>query len=49
MKFSKRQYKYAVRRLKRCNDTIQNNKFLAGVANGGCDIFEEIIKFRGKS
>ena len=33
-KYSKRQYKYAVRRLKKCNDTIQNNKFLAGVING---------------
>ena len=49
MKLSKRQYKYAVRRLKRCNDTIQNNKFLAGVAGGKCDIFAEIRKFRGKS
>ena len=49
MKYSKRQYKYAVRRLKRCNDTIQNNKFLAGVLDGGSDIFAEIRKFRGKS
>jgi hypothetical protein len=49
MKHSKRQYKYAVRRLKRCNDTIQNEKFLAGVVDGGCDIFNEIRKFRGKS
>ena len=49
MKHSKRQYKYAVRRLKRCNDTIQNDKFLAGVVNGGCDIFKEVRKFRGKS
>ena len=49
MKHSKRQYKYAVRRLKRCNDTIQNEKFLAGVVDGGCDIFKEIRKFRGKS
>ena len=26
---SKRQYKYAIRRLKRCNDRIQNDKYLA--------------------
>ena len=49
MKYSKRQYKYAVRRLKRCNDTIQNNKFLAGVVNGDAKIFDEIRKFRGKN
>ena len=49
MNFCKRQYKCAVRHLKRCIDSIQNNKFLAGVANSGCDIFEEIRKFRGKS
>ena len=48
MMLSKRQYKYAVRRLKRCNDTIQNDKFLAGVTGGKCDIFAEIKKFRGK-
>ena len=48
MKQSKRQYKYAVRRLKRCNDTIQNDKFLAGVTGSKCDIFAEIKKFRGK-
>ena len=30
MKKSKGQYKYAVRRIKRCNDRIQNEKFLTG-------------------
>ena len=46
---SKRQYKYAVRRLKKANDNIQNDKFVQGILQGGVDIFTEIKKFRGKT
>ena len=42
MKSSKLQYKYAVRRLKRANDNIQNDKFLKSVIDGGTNIFAEI-------
>ena len=48
MKKSKCQYKYAVRRLKRANESIQNDKFVSGVIGGGLNIFTEIKKFRGK-
>ena len=44
---SKCQYKYAVRRLKRANESIQNDKFVSGILGGGLDIFSEIKKFRG--
>ena len=44
---SKLQYKYAVRRLKRANQTIQNDKFVEGILSGGVDIFTEIKKYRG--
>ena len=49
MKLARKQYSYAVRRLKRCNEIIQNNKFLDGLVNrnNNCDIFKEIRKFRG--
>ena len=46
---TKCQYKYAVRRLKRAKQSIQNDKFVAGLAHGGCNIFQEIKKFRGKT
>ena len=49
MKSSKRQYKYAVRRLKRANDKIQNDKFVHSIMKGGVNIFNEIKKFRGSS
>ena len=49
MKLSKNQYKHAVRRIKRVNDKIQNQKFLDSVVNGGVNIFHEIKKFRGSS
>ena len=49
MKASKRQYKYAVRRLKRVNDRIKNDKFLKSVIGGGSNIFQEIRKLRGSS
>ena len=47
MKYSNSQYKYALRRLKRCNDRIKNDKFLAGVLTDGRNIFNEIRKLRG--
>ena len=47
MKDSKRQYKYAVRRLKKVNDRIKNDKFVASVLEGGVNIFKEIRKLRG--
>ena len=46
---SKCQYKYAVRRLKRANQSIQNDKFVEGLLGGGLNIFQEIRKFRGKT
>ena len=49
MKRSKAQYKYAVRRLQRVNDKIQNSKFVSSILRGGGNIFNEIKKFRGRS
>ena len=49
MRQSKNQYKYAVRRLKRANDKIQNDKFVKSIIKGGVNIFDEIKKFRGTS
>ena len=49
MKSSKAQYKYAVRRLQRVNDKIQNSKFVNSILRGGVNIFNEIKKFRGRS
>ena len=47
MKKAKNQYSYAVRRLKRCNDIIQNDKFLDSISSGSTNIFDEIRKYRG--
>ena len=47
MKQSRSQYKYAVRRLKRVNDRIKNDKFVSSLVGGGADIFKEIKRFRG--
>ena len=47
MLLSKRQYKYAVRRLKKANDKIQNDKFVQSILAGGINIFREIKKVRG--
>ena len=47
MRDSKNQYKYSVRRLKRAGESIQNDKFVDSVINGGVNIFKEIKKFRG--
>ena len=49
MIFSKRQFKHAVRRLKRANDKIQNDKFVESLLSGGVNIFKEIKKHRGAS
>ena len=49
MKSSKGQYKYAVRRLQRVNDKIQNDKFVQSILKGGVNIFDEIKKYRGSS
>ena len=49
MKESKLQYKYAIRRLKRANQNIQNDKFIQSIIQGGSNIFAEIKRFRGKS
>ena len=46
---SKNQYKYAVRRLKRAQNKLQNDKFLSSITKGGVNIFQEIKKFRGVS
>ena len=48
MKHARSQYSYAVRRLKRCNDIIQNDKLLESLNNNTCtNIFNEIRKLRG--
>ena len=46
MRYSKNQYKYAVRRLKRAQNKLQNDKFVSSIINGGADIFSEIRKYR---
>ena len=48
MKQSKHQYKYAIRRLKKASENIQNDKFVTSILKGGVNIFTEIKKFRGK-
>ena len=47
MLYSKRQYKYAIRRLKRANNKIQNDKYVQSIISGGVNIFKEIKKHRG--
>ena len=49
MRYSKNQYKYAVRRLKRAQNKIQNDKFVSNIIEGGVNIFQEIRKYRGTS
>ena len=48
MRYSKHQYKYALRRVQRASNKIQDDKFLAEVLKGGGNIFKEIKKYRGK-
>ena len=47
MKASKKQFKFAVRRLKRCSDRLQSDKFVSNLLQGGSNLFQEIRKFRG--
>ena len=49
MIYSKRQYKYAIRRLRRVNNKMQNDKFVQGILSGGVNIFQEIKKHQGKA
>ena len=49
MRWSRRQYKHAVRRLKRAGDKIRDDKFVTDLLDGGANIFQEIRKYRGKS
>ena len=49
MKISRRQYKYAVRRLKRCEDKLKNEKFLNSLLENDGNFFQELRKLRGKS
>ena len=45
MRYSKRQFRYAVRRLKRCQNRLQNDKFLVGLLSGNGNLFKEIREF----
>jgi hypothetical protein len=47
MRHLKNQYKYAVRRLKRAGESIQNDIFVNSILHGGVNVFREIKKFRG--
>ena len=49
MRHTRNQYKYAIRRLKRSQYKIQNDKFVSSLINRGVNIFQEIQKYRGKS
>jgi hypothetical protein len=44
---TKQQFKYAVRRLKRATESVQNDKFVNSIIQGGVNIFAEIKKYRG--
>ena len=48
MRQSKHQYKYALRRVQRASNKIQDDKFANELLKGGVNIFQEIKKFRGK-
>ena len=48
MRQSKHQYKYALRRVQRASNKIQNDKFVGSLLQGGVKIFDEINKYRGK-
>ena len=47
MKTTKNQYKYAVRRLKKSQDKISNDRLVSSVIDGGANIFKEVKKLRG--
>ena len=48
MKCKKNQYKFAVRRLKRCTDMINNDRFIQSLLNTDSSIFTEVNKLRKK-
>ena len=49
MKSSKAQYKYAIRRLNKSTEQIQNNAFLSSILHGKSrNIYKEVKKFRGQ-
>ena len=47
MRDSKRQFKLGVRKLKRCHNTIQDDKFLKSILEGNCNIYSEVKRLRG--
>ena len=50
MKHSRNQYHYAVRRAKRNEETIRNNKFVEACLDGNIDdLLKEVKRMRGKS
>ena len=49
MKKSKQQYKYSIRRLKKCNEIMERENFLESLLSSSGDIFKEIRRFRGKA
>ena len=49
MRLSRKQFKYAVRRLKRCSDRIRNENLADSLFNDGGNIFQEVKKLRGGS
>ena len=49
MKHSKRQFKFAVRRLKRCADRLQADRFVSSLLESNVNFFQELKKFRGKN
>ena len=49
MKQSSKQYKFAVRRLKRCSDKLQKERLAQCLLNSKGNIFNEVKKIRGKS
>ena len=49
MRQSRKQFKFAVRRLKRCSAKIRNEKLANALLNSDGNIFTEIKKLRGKS
>ena len=49
MKISKKQFKYAVRRLKRCQERVKNEKLLNSLVTSNGNFFQELRKLRGYS
>ena len=49
MKSKKGQYKYAVRKLKKCINTVSNDKLLQSILRNDSNIFDEVKKLRKKN